>query len=58
MVEVADFAVGFEMLHSPSCCDLNTEGFRLAYSECEPVLRDIWAKVLINIVYAHCCKFV
>jgi len=45
MVEVIDFAVGFEMLHFPSCYDLNTEGVRLAYSECEPVLRDTWAKV-------------
>lgn len=44
-VEVTDFVVDFEMLHFPSCCDLNTEGVRLAYSECEPVLRDTWTKV-------------
>lgn len=44
-VQVTDFAVGFEMLHFLSYCDLNTEGVRLAYSEREPVLRDIWAKV-------------
>jgi hypothetical protein len=44
-VEVTDFAVDFQMLHFPSCCDLNTEGVRMAYSECEPVLRDTWTKV-------------
>ena len=44
-VEVTDFAVDFEMLHYPPCCDLNTEGVRQAYSECEPVLCDTWAKV-------------
>ena len=45
MVEVTDFAVDFEILNFPSCCDLNTVGVRLAYSECEPVLCDTWAKV-------------
>ena len=45
-VEVTDFAVDFEMLHFPSRCDLNTEGVRLVYSECEPVLLVTWAKVI------------
>lgn len=31
---------GFDRLHFPSFCDLNTKGVRLAYSECELVLRD------------------
>ena len=44
-VKVTDFAVDFEMQHFPSCCDLNTERVRPAYSECEPVLHDTWAKI-------------
>jgi hypothetical protein len=36
-LEVSDF----DMLHFPSFCGLNTEGVRLACSECELVLRDI-----------------